>query len=283
MKTYLDCAREILIAGSWKQNRTGVRTQYLTGQMLTHQMSLGFPLLTTKKMNFTNVAIELEFFIRGLRNKRWLQERDCHIWDAWCNPVVVPYGNDDESKKKMAAEPDLGLIYGVMWRRWPCDERDASSYIDQFKNVVDTLQKNPMDRRMIVSAWNPEYLNAMALPPCHFAWQVLSDGQKLDLVWYQRSCDFPVGVPYNMASYGLLLELIAQHVNMIPNRLVGFLADSHIYENQIDLMFKQCEREPRSLPRLSLTHNGNIYDWTYKDATILDYDPHPFIKYPVNV
>lgn len=284
MKAYLDGARQILIDGTWKPNRTGVRTKYISGLMLSHNMSEGFPLLTTKKMNLQNIAVELEFFIHGLRDKKWLQERGCHIWDPWCNPAIVPYSTDEETKKLMREEPDLGPIYGYMWRRWPTSDFNAAgSQIDQFDNVVKMLQKNPLDRRMVVSAWNPEYLSNMALPPCHFAWQAISDGEKLDLIWDQRSCDYAVGVPYNLAQYALLLLLLAKHSGLRPNKVVGMLHDVHLYEDQIDLMYQQCERTPYFLPTLSVTHNGDIYSWQHNQVYLQNYKCHPFIKYPVAV
>jgi thymidylate synthase len=283
MKAYIDGAREILENGTWKPNRTGVRTKYISGYMLSHKMAEGFPLLTTKKMNLQNIAVELEFFIRGLTRKDWLQARDCHIWDPWCSPREVTYGNDEETKKKMHDCLELGPIYGSMWRYWPAPMKAFDTYIDQFDNVVEMLQKNPLDRRMVVSAWNPEYLDEMALPPCHFAWQVISDGEKLDLIWDQRSCDYAVGVPYNLAQYALLLLLLAKHAGLVPNKVVGMLHDVHLYEDQIDLMMTQVERVPYFLPLLTLTHNGNIYDWTYDQIYLSGYRYHPFIKYPVAV
>ena len=247
-------------------------------------MSEGFPLLTTKKMNLQNVAAELEFFIKGLRDKRWLQARGCHIWDPWCNPACVPYGTDEESKRKMREEPDLGRIYGVQWRKWMLDSEDSRNYIDQFANVVNMLQKNPLDRRMIVSAWNPQDMDCMALPPCHFAWQVISAGEVLDLIWDQRSCDYAIGVPYNLAQYALLLMLLAKHAGLVPRKVVGMLHDVHLYENQIALLQEeQLTRTPYFLPEVDLLHNGNIYDWKYNAILLRNYKFHPFIKYPVAV
>lgn len=189
MKQYLDILKNILDNGTIKDNRTGIQTKSITGQMFEHDMSKGFPLLTTKFVSLKNVAVELEGFIKGITSKKWFQERKCHIWDDWCNPQVVPYGNDEATKAKMKAEDDLGVIYGSQWR----DFQDPSSVdyvlgsgVDQLLTIVNKLKTNPTDRRMICMAWNPLALDSQALPPCHYSWQVLSDGKTLDLLWSQR-------------------------------------------------------------------------------------------------
>ena len=293
MKAYTDMLKEILEYGEWSDNRTGVRTKKLTGIMFKHDMREGFPLLTTKKMNLKMIATELEFFVKGLTDKKWLQDRGCHIWDEWCNPKKVPYDYDDETKAKMKAETDLGVVYGFQWRNFgggSFAERVNGKILsgnetgaDQLLNILTTLQKNPNDRRMICSAWNPNALDSMALPPCHLLWQVLSNGKDIDLIWYQRSCDMFLGVPYNIASYALLLELIANSIGMKPRRLIGCLADAHIYENHQEQIDLQLSREPKSLPTLYLPENADILTWTADNFTLDNYDPHPFIKAPIAV
>lgn len=286
MKAYLKILDKIVSRGITKKNRTGIDTISITGHMFEHNMEDGFPLLTTKKMGMKNIATELEFFIKGLSNKKWLQERGCHIWDSWCNPEKIPYGHDDETKKRMKEEMDLGRIYGVQWRNWRkiiINEDSKSINIihkDQLQSVIDKLKTDPFDRRMIVSAWNPVELDKMALPPCHYSFQVLSDGKKIDLLWNQRSCDVPLGIPYNIASYGLLLKLIADTVGMMPGKLIGFLSDVHIYKNQLDGVYTQLKRQPRELPILEFNDSfTNLFEWKCDEFTLLGYDPCERIKF----
>jgi thymidylate synthase len=285
MKSYLDILQKILDEGTLKPNRTGVDTISITGYMFEHDMQTGFPLLTTKKMGLKSVSAELEFFIKGLSDKRWLQERGCHIWDAWCNPSAVPYGTDEETKSKMARENELGRIYGVQWRDWRgCDFFDIT-HTDQLKNVVDKLKSNPLDRRMIVSAWQPAELGQMALPPCHYAWQVLSDGEYIDLLYNQRSCDTFLGVGYNIASYALLLLLLAKESNLIPRKLIAFMADVHIYVNHIAQVKLQLSRNPYTLPIVIIPDENwkGIFEWKYNDFVLQNYQCHDVIKAPVAV
>ncbi len=292
MKQYLDILKKIVDEGVWKQNRTGIKTKSITGAMFEHKMSEGFPALTTKKLAFKTMTVELEGFIKGITSKKWYQERGCHIWDSWCNPLKVPYGNDEETKAKMKAEDDLGNIYGKQWREWEYYhgdipdggyEEDAWSSIDQFKIMIEKLKSNPLDRRNIVMAWNPAELNQMALVPCHYSFQVLSDGTNVDLLWNQRSCDQPIGIPFNIASYGLLLELIGKETGLIPNKLIGFLADVHIYENQYETVLEQLKREPLQLPKLEIRDFKSIFEWTHDTVSLIDYKHHPKLDYPVAV
>ena len=215
MKNYLNIVKHILENGIEKQDRTGTCVLSVAGVMFEHDMSDGFPLLTTKKMPFKVMSAELEFFIKGITDKEWLQTKKCHIWDEWCSPTKVPYAHDEETKKRMAEERDLGPIYGFQWRHFGADYKNydtdySGQGIDQLKYVVDSLKNNPTDRRMIISAWNPTKLNEMALPPCHYSLQVTVTGDKLNLMWNQRSVDTFLGLPFNIASYGLLLEIIAK-------------------------------------------------------------------------
>lgn len=297
MKAYLDLIKTIIEApdSAWKGNRTGIRAKSISGYMLEHDMSEGFPLLTTKSVPLKLIAVELEFFIKGLKDKQWLKDRGCHIWDDWCNPKKVPYGNDEETKAKMAAENDLGYIYGCQWRRFngvdsaesDIDKHDSKAVgYDQFKSVVDKLHNNPADRRMIVSAWNPNQLDEMALPPCHLLWQVVVTGENYDtlnLNWYQRSCDTPLGIPFNIASYALLLKLLAMEAGMKEGRLCGMLGDVHIYENQFEIAKQQLEREPYPLPQLEIPGFTNIYEWTYEQRKLINYQHHPKLDFPIAV
>jgi len=287
MRSYLKILEKILDEGTIKETRTGINALSITGYMFEHCMFDGFPLLTTKKMGLRSVAAELEFFIKGLQDKRWLQERGCHIWDDWCNPELLPYNTDDRTKEMMKAENDLGRIYGVQWRDWSnweshSHKSDLDS-IDQLEQLVATLKKNPLDRRMLVSAWKPDELDKMALPPCHYAFQVLSDGKYIDLLWNQRSCDVPLGIPYNIASYALLLLLLAKESKLIPRKLIGFLADVHIYVNQIDTVKAQLKRSPYPLPTVNILGDKFIFDWEYTDVQLNGYVSHDKLEYPLAV
>ena len=288
MKAYLDIVKDILDNGIVKDNRTGVGTLAIAGAMYQHDMSEGFPLLTTKKVPFRLVASELEFFLKGITDKQWLKDRKNFIWNGWCTPKKVPYGHDEETKQKMAEERDLGPIYGWQWRNFGAgydayDKAPIGKGVDQIKGLVDMLKKNPMDRRMIVSAWNPVDVPHMALPACHYGFQVTVIGDKLNLLWNQRSVDVALGLPFNIASYALLLHLLAKESDFKEGKLVGFLADTHIYENHIDGLKEQLSREPRRLPRLKTEKFTSIFDWKHEDSKVEDYDPHDRIKFDVAV
>lgn len=285
MKAYLDIVRHVLEHGERKENRTGVDAITVAGAMFQHDMADGFPLLTTKFVPVKSVATELEFFIRGLTDKKWLQDRGCTIWDEWCNPKKVCYGHDEETKKRMREERDLGPIYGYQWRNFDKDLYGRPEWpgMDQLANVVETLKKNPSDRRMIVSAWNPMQLHQMALPPCHYAFQVTVINGKLNLLWNQRSVDTMLGLPFNIASYGLLLHLLAKDAGFQEGKLVGFLADTHIYVNHVDGAKEQLSREPKPLPTVNTLPFTGIFEWTAADTHTHDYYPMDKIHFPIAV
>lgn len=288
MQAYLDIVRRILDTGEVKHNRTGVDAKTVPGAMFEHNMADGFPLLTTKKVVLRLVSSELEFFIKGITDKEWLRERNNHIWDDWCSPDKVTYGHDEETLARMASERELGPIYGWQWRNFGADytahdQPPQGSGIDQLQNVIDKLRSDPDDRRMIVSAWNPVDFHRMALPPCHYCFQVTVIRGKLNLLWNQRSVDVALGLPFNIASYALLLHLIAKEVGLEEGRLVGFLADTHIYVNHIDGMNKQLTRSPRPLPSIRTDRFTSLFDWGYEDSVIENYDPHPGIKFEIAV
>ena len=288
MKAYLNIVKKIIDTGVLKQNRTGVDTIAVAGVIFEHNMEEGFPLLTTKSVPLRLIASELEFFIKGITDKNWLQERNNHIWDEWCTQKKVPYGHDEETKKKMREERDLGPIYGWQWRNFGAeydsfDKKPIGNGIDQLKEVIEKLKKNPNDRRMIVSAWNPVNIKDMALPPCHYCFQVTVIGGKLNLLWNQRSVDVALGLPFNIASYGLLLHLLAKETGLKEGRLVGFLADTHIYVNHIDGLKEQLERKPFNLPKIKTEKFNSIFEWKYEDSKIENYEHHPRIKFEVAV
>lgn len=291
MKQYLDLLRNILENGTEKlpYRKTEGRTLSnstigLPNLVFSHDMRLGFPLLTTKKMGLKNIAVELEFFIKGLTSKKWLQDRGCHIWDSWANPKEVKrhlesieaasasrdLAQISESEAKFD-EDDLGHIYGFVWRNL--------GNFDQLKNIVDTLKESPTDRRMVCSAWSPVEFDTMALLPCHVMWIVtVYDGQ-LHLHWTQRSVDTLLGLPYNIASYALLLCILAKHANLEPGNLTGSLVDCHLYDNQLEVAREQLKRESRTLPKLEIPNNdGDNFDfwkWDHTQFKLTNYDPHP--------
>lgn len=286
-----------IIEAPKKENRTGIATYAIACWSIRHDMADGFPLLTTKKMGMKTIAAELECFIKGLYSKKEFHDRNCKIWDEWCNPQKVPYGNDQASKAKMLAEDDLGRIYGVQWRDWKKYVKDDATglykqeSIDQLKNAIDVLKNDPFGspgRRIMVNAWNPAELDQMALPPCHYAFQLITtlshQGEKvLNLEWNQRSVDTMLGLPFNIASYALLLLIIAKEVNMIPGILMGTLGDVHIYENHIEGVKEQISREPYPLPKLEITNFTSIWDWKYTDFELTGYVAHPKIDFEIAV
>jgi thymidylate synthase len=289
MQAYIHIVNKVLSEGALKRNRTGIDALSFSGLMFEHDMADGFPLLTTKKMAFRLVASELEFFIRGLTDKGWLKKNNNHIWDEWCSPDIVPYDSADPQKKQlMADENDLGPVYGWQWRNFGAKysgpgKKPVGTGIDQLEMVVKELKENPDNRRMIVSAWNPVDIAHMALPPCHYSFQLTVTENKLNLLWNQRSVDVALGLPFNIASYAALLHLLAKEAGLDEGRLIGFLGDTHIYVNHIDAIKEQVARVPRKLPRITTNNFTSIFDWTYTDSKIENYDPHPAIKFDIAV
>jgi len=277
---YLRIANKILTEGVWKGNRTGVDCLTIAGAMFEHDMADGFPLLTSRKLPFKSTKVELEFFIKGLRSKKWLQERGCNYWNQWCNPQKVAYGHDSETQAKMAAEDDLGLIYGTQWREFSdplCPERG----IDQLEKLVGTLKTNPHDRRMIVSAWNPLVLSQAALPSCHYGFQVTVIGNKLNLAFNQRSVDFCCN--QSITTYALLLHLLAKEAGLEEGKLIGFLMDTHVYKNHLEQLKELIRRETFALPRISTNNFTSIFDWQHQDTELLDYQSGPPMKFEVSI
>lgn len=303
MKTYLDILDNIMTnATDLRMNRTGIPDIGLSaGAVFEHDMSTGFPLVTTKKMGLKNIATELEFFLHGITDKRWLQDRKCHIWDEWANPVKVeqkyniatnnlPNLTDDEKTNIrnaiMDSERDLGPIYGFQWRHFggeyvwnenrinknPTDNFNPKNPgIDQVQNAIYKLKNNPNDRRILVSAWNPVAIPQMALPPCHVMHQLVVRDGKLSLIWTQRSCDMFLGVPYNIASYALLLLLYAKEAGLKPGMLKGELHDAHIYQNHIPQVREQLKRKPYPLPTVEIPDDNwrGMLNWSAQGGFVL--------------
>ncbi|MBI4992722.1 MAG: thymidylate synthase [Candidatus Magasanikbacteria bacterium] len=297
MQTYLNIIQKVLNEGVKKTDRTGTGVLAIAGAMFEHNMADGYPLLTTKKMPFKIMAAELEFFIKGITDKQWLLDRNCHIWDEWCNPKKVPYAHDEETKLKMKNERDLGAIYGFQWRHFNADYENyntdyAGKGVDQLKNLISAIKNDPSSRRLIVSAWNPCMLDQMALPPCHYLFQITVIDGKLNLLWNQRSVDTMLGLPFNISSYALLLHLLAKETGLKEGKLVGFLADTHIYLNHLDGAKEQLTRDPNKypLPRIETIQqssgqakNFSIFDWQYIDTELQGYESYPRIPLPIAV
>jgi thymidylate synthase len=264
MTNYLDLLKYVLENGQSRKGRTKEHYSSVNTLLFRHNMGDGFPAVTTKKLAFKTMLVELEGFIHAVTSKKWYQDRGCHIWDEWSNPS---HDHDD----------DLGPIYGYQWRKFgPHNE-------DQFQKILNTLKVTPYSRRMVCSAWNPTDDMYMALPPCHFAWSVNTIGNKLNLNWVQRSCDMFLGVPFNIASYATLLHLMAKECNMEEGELTGVLWDAHIYHNHIDQVKLQLSRDPYPLPTIETNWKGDIYKWTHEDSILKDYKHHPSIKGDVAV
>ena len=259
MKQYLDLLRHILENGSDKSDRTGTGTRSVFGYQMRFDLADGFPLVTTKKTHLKSIIHELLWFLKGDTNVRYLQENGVRIWNEWADP-----------------DGELGHIYGYQWRSWP--DYDGGS-IDQIAQAVDDIRHNPDSRRIIVSAWNVADLPKMNLPPCHAFFQFYVAGGRLSLQLYQRSADCFLGVPCNIASYALLLQMMAQVTGLQAGEFVHTLGDAHIYTNHFDQVRLQLSREPRPLPKMNINPDvKDIFSFNYDDFTLEGYDPHPPIK-----
>lgn len=290
MKAYLDIVKNVLENGEKVSTRQGPAAYTIAGAIFEHEMSKGFPLLTTKKMPFRLIGTELEFFINGITDKKWLIDHNNHIWDEWASPKKAPYGHGAESKKRMLEERDLGPIYGFQWRHFNAkyesyDTDYAGKGIDQLKRLVEILKTNPRDRRMIVNAWNPLQLEEMGLPPCHYSFQVTTINGKLNLMWNQRSVDTMLGLPFNIASYALLLHLLAKESGLKEGKLVGFLGDVHIFENHVGGAKEQLSRDPKkySLTRIETGKWKSIFDWKTEDTIVINYESYPRIPFEIAI
>ncbi len=287
---YLDIVKKVLENGEKVNTRQGKDAYTIAGAIFEYDMSKGFPLLTTKKVPLRLISTELEFFINGITDKNWLIERNNHIWDEWATPKKAPYGHDEESKKRMLEERDLGPIYGFQWRHFNAkyegyDADYTNQGIDQLKKVIETLKTNPRDRRMIVNSWNPTQLEEMGLPPCHYSFQITTINNKLNLMWNQRSVDTMLGLPFNIASYGLLLHLIAKETGLEEGKLVGFLADVHIFEDHVEGAKEQLSRDPKKyqIPTIETSNWTSIFNWKNEDTKLLNYESHPRISFEIAI
>lgn len=264
MRQYLDLLKHILADGHRKGDRTGTGTISTFGYQMRFNLEEGFPLLTTKKVHLKSIIYELLWFLRGDTNVRYLQEHGVRIWNEWADP-----------------DGSLGHIYGFQWRSWP--DYDGGS-IDQIAQAVNDIKNNPDSRRIIVSAWNVADLDRMNLPPCHAFFQFYVSDGRLSCQLYQRSADCFLGVPFNIASYALLTMMMAQVCGLRPGDFIHTLGDAHIYTNHLEQVQLQLAREPRQLPRMVINPSvKSIFDFSYEDFTLEDYDPWPPIKGQVSV
>lgn len=264
MQNYLDLLQHILENGTQKTDRTGTGTKSVFGYQLRYDLSQGFPLVTTKKTHLKSIIHELLWFLKGDTNIGYLKEHEVKIWDAWA----------DENG-------DLGPVYGAQWRSW----RGADGkVVDQISQVLEEIKKNPDSRRLIVSAWNASEIENMALAPCHALFQFYHADGKLSLQLYQRSADVFLGVPFNIASYALLLMMVAQVTGLEVGEYVHSFGDVHIYNNHLEQVQKQLTRTPRALPQMKLNPEiKDLFEFSYEDFTLENYDPYPGIKAPVAV
>lgn len=314
MDQYLNLCRHVLETGAKKEDRTGTGTISTFGYQMRFDLSKGFPLLTTKRVPFRLIVSELIWFIRGDTNIRFLLQHNNHIWNEWAfkrwvespdydGPDMTNFGlraQEDETfnaeyKQQMqrfvdrvlkeddfaATYGELGDVYGKQWRAWRTSSEET---IDQLKDVVQMIKTSPDSRRLIVTAWSPEDIPNMALPPCHTLFQFYVAENKLSCQLYQRSADIFLGVPFNIASYALLTHMIAQECGLEVGTFVHTLGDAHIYSNHVDQVKQQLEREPRTLPTLRLNPEvRSVFDFQVEDVNLDGYDPHPALKAPIAV
>ena len=348
----MNLVRETLNQGTVEQTRTGIKAKSVFGKTIEFNFNNNkFPLLTTKFVPIRLIASELEFFIKGITDKRWLQQRNNHIWDDWANPKVIkekysfeinelentlnksyrdylqdkeiidtprlqylyknlsPYyilENDIWKQKQLLSEEDqgktveiirkitqyierdLGPVYGFQWRHFGADyttykENYTNKGYDQLDYVIESLQNEPSSRRMIISSWNPVVKKEMALEPCHYTIQLNVSGKKLNLLWSQRSIDLMLGLPFNIASYGLLLKLLSLESGYIPGKIVGMLGNLHIYENHLEGAKEQVERIPKELPELIIPSFSTIKEWKSENIELKNYKYYPSIKFSIAV
>jgi thymidylate synthase len=264
MRAYLDLVRDILETGTQKRDRTGTGTLSVFGRQLRFDLSEGFPLVTTKRIHLKSVVHELLWFLAGDTNIAYLNDHGVTIWDEWAD-----------------ARGELGPVYGRQWRSWAAPD---GRVIDQMAEVVSAIRKNPDSRRLIVSAWNPADVPAMALPPCHLLFQFYVADGRLSCLMYQRSADVFLGVPFNIASYALLTQMVAHVTGLVPGDFVHAFGDTHLYLNHLEQARLQLTRAPRPLPRVVLNPDvTDLFAFRFEDIQVEGYEPHPAIKAPVAV
>ena len=267
-KQYQGFLRKLIMYGQEKEDRTGTGTLSYFGETFRHDMSKGFPLLTTKKMAVRQIFTELKWFLKGRTDIKYLQDNDCHIWDG-------------DYKKSGRDDGSLGRVYGAQWRGWNKRIASGPTYkVDQIKELIKNIKENPNSRRLMVSAWNVGELDQMVLPPCHYGFQCYVNDGKLSLMWNQRSVDTFLGLPFNIASYGMLLLLLCEETGLKPGELIGSLGDIHLYKNHLEQAHEQIKRDSYKLPTVRLK-SVDILNGEF-DYSIIDYESHPTIKAPLS-
>jgi len=264
MKQYLDLMKYVRESGTEKSDRTGTGTLSVFGYQMRFNLEEGFPLVTTKKVHLKSIIYELLWFLKGSTNIDYLNEHGVSIWDEWA----------DE-------RGELGPVYGAQWRSWPTQDGNS---IDQISEVINQIKTNPDSRRLIVSAWNVSQIDSMALPPCHAMFQFYVANGKLSCQLYQRSADIFLGVPFNIASYALLILIIAKVTGLKPGEFIHTLGDAHLYLNHLDQVDEQLKREPFPLPKVTISRDiKNVLDLEYEDFSLEDYESHPHISAPIAI
>ncbi|WP_185858642.1 thymidylate synthase [Blattabacterium cuenoti] len=259
MKQYLNLLKHVLKNGIKRKDRTGIGTISIFGYQMKFDLEKGFPLLTTKKLNIRSIIYELLWFLKGDTNIQYLKDKKVNIWNAWSDK-----------------NGELGPIYGLQWRKWPTYDGHS---IDQITNLIEEIKLNPNSRRLIVSSWNVGMIKNMALPPCHLLFQFYAFEKKLSLLLYQRSADIFIGLPYNIASYALLLTMLSQVLHLKGKELIHTIGDAHIYNNHIEQIKIQMNRIPKSLPKVILNPEiKNIFEFSFEDFQLKNYKPYPHIK-----
>lgn len=264
MKQYQDLMKRILSEGIERGDRTGTGTLSVFGHQMRFNLEEGFPLVTTKKLHLRSIIFELLWFLNGDTNIKYLKDNGVSIWDEWAD-----------------ANGDLGPVYGYQWRSWPNPD---GTYVDQISNVLEQIKNNPSSRRHMVVAYNPSFVDKMALPPCHALFQFYIANRKLSCQLYQRSCDVFLGLPFNIASYALLTHMVAHQCDLEVGEFIWTGGDTHLYLNHIEQTKLQLSREPLTLPKLEITRRpASLFDYKFEDFSIIGYESHPHIKAPVAV
>jgi thymidylate synthase len=278
----------VLDRGVLRTNRTGFPNRCIFGETISHDLSEGFPLTTLRNIPIRLIASELDFYLKGLTDKRWLQERDNHIWDKFANSQKVKYGRDAEERAKMELENDLGPIYGFQWRHFGAEYRGSEcdytgEGIDQIKRIIERIKRHPDSKSLVVSGWNPAQIEQMAVPLCPFAFQIIRFGDQLNLSFFQRSIDCMVGLPFDFAQYALLLHLLALETNLKPGKVIGFFTNVEIFSSHEEGARELLTRDIYPLPMLRVKDFKGLDEWSYTDVVLENYQSNDRLKFEVVV
>lgn len=287
-KKYKELIREVRNA-ALKPTRQGIDAHMIPGATFQHSLKEGFPLTTLRRIKFDLIASELQFNLLGLTDKKWLQDRDNHIWDDWCDPSIVPYGKDERTKKKMKDERDLGPLYGFEWRHFGAEYKGYNKNyvgkgIDQIKWLLEILNSSPESKRMVVTCWNPSHLDRQSIPPCPFAFEVSVFGKELQLFFFQRSVDVLLGFPFDFGGYALLLHLLSKQTGLSAGKVTGFFGNVELYVNQEKGADTLLNRKVKStLPNIKTEIFSSIFDWEYSQTKIENYETNSSLQIEIAV